>query len=593
MIMQIRITTIFLALFGFAFLLSGCDSGVETNDPPEAAFNAEVTGDYTVQFDATKSSDPDGNELNYAWNFGDGTVTDTTTDNASISHTYQENGPYNVTLTVLDNGSPQRTASSTMEVSLGLTTFEVTVANVSSPTPILKSDAFDAANENNTVDGNANPLQPSESYQFSFTAGPNEIPGSGMRLSFASMFVQSNDVYYATSPRGIKLFNDDGSPRGEGSPITVTDSIGLYDAGTEVDQQPGTGTDQKPRQSTPDAGAKESGAITLLTDTDDDGMIEDEQPNGGPVYEYPAIEDGMEVTIQSTPVNSGGNSSSGAYQFTVTIENVSDEGPTTVNGQPLLISPGSYAVHWSQTPTGQPVTYPRHTPGAAASIGIEKIAERGVPFEPPPSQFSPPPPSHLRTLSGFTGVTVPLSPGPYAAHSDQIQVFDTLSAAGAGVERLAEDGNPGPIVSSLQGNAEITDGGAFTTPNGADAAGPAGPGSSYTFTVDAKLGDRLSFGTMYIQSNDLFYAFKPEGIPLFNDDGSPKDRDVTSRVMLYDAGTEQDEEPGVGLNQAPRQSDDDVGVDEDEDIRLIGNAPTNPFLYPAADDIIEVTISPE
>jgi len=575
--MQIRTTTIFLALFGFAFFVVGCDSGVETNDPPRAKFDAEVTGDYTVQFDASTSTDPDGDDLRYAWDFDDGTVTDTTAGNATISHTYEENGPYDVTLTIVDSGSPQRTANTSMEVSLGLTTFEVTVANTSSPTPILESGFFDASDENNSSDKNANPLRPSESYQFSFTAGPSEIPGSGMQLSFATMFIQSNDVYYGTSPRGISLFNDDGTPRGQGSAITVTDSIGLYDAGTEVDQEPGTGPDQAPRQNSPDAGEKENGSIVRLTDTDDDGLIEDEQPDGT-VYEYPAVEDGMEVTIQSGSVNSG-DSQDGAYEFTVTIENVSDDGPTLVNGSPLLISPGSFAVHWAQTPGGQPVTYPRHTPGAAADAGIEDIAERGSPL------------SHFRVLSGFTGVTVPLSPGGYAAHSDQIQIFDTLATADEGVERIAEDGNPGPLVSSLQGNAEITDGGAFTTPDGATSAGPIGPDGSYTFTVDAKLGDRLSFGTMYIQSNDLFFAFKPEGIPLFNDDGSPKSLDLTDRVMLYDAGTEQDEEPGVGLNQAPRQDGSNTGPDESEDIRLIGNAPTNPWTY--STDVIEVSISPQ
>jgi hypothetical protein len=118
-------------------------------------------------------------------------------------------------------------------------TFEVTIENVGSGAPILKSGAFtpdDVINDNNNVP----PLEPGEAFQFSFTAGPNEIPGSGMRLSFASMFVQSNDIYYAFEPGGLSLFDDNGNPIGMDSPADVTGSVHLFDAGTEVDQEPGT-----------------------------------------------------------------------------------------------------------------------------------------------------------------------------------------------------------------------------------------------------------------------------------------------------------------------------------------------------------------
>jgi PKD repeat protein len=51
-----------------------------------------------VSFDGTASSDPDGDALTYAWDFGDGT----TGTGAKPAHTYADNGSYTATLTVKD-----------------------------------------------------------------------------------------------------------------------------------------------------------------------------------------------------------------------------------------------------------------------------------------------------------------------------------------------------------------------------------------------------------------------------------------------------------------------------------------------------------
>ena len=50
--------------------------------------------------------------------------------------------------------------------------------------------------------------------------------------------------------------------------------------------------------------------------------------------------------------------------------------------------------------------------------------------------------------------------------------------------------------------------------------------------------DRLSFATMYVQSNDLFLAPGDTGIALFIDE-QPISGDVTALVRLWDAGTER------------------------------------------------------
>lgn len=74
------------------------------NRPPTANIAAPLPGAIldvgkAVMFDATGSSDPDaGDNLSYAWNFGDGT----TGSGPTTEHTYRKAGRYSVTLTVKD-----------------------------------------------------------------------------------------------------------------------------------------------------------------------------------------------------------------------------------------------------------------------------------------------------------------------------------------------------------------------------------------------------------------------------------------------------------------------------------------------------------
>jgi PKD repeat protein len=561
----------------------GCDSGgvSDVNDPPSAKIGIVDIQSQTVTLTADSSEDTDGSIESYEWSFGDGN-TDT---GPNVEHTYADPGTYTVSLKTTDNAGDSTTTSETLN--LVPTTFEVQITNVSSPTPILKSGSTDV-----NVTGNDDIAGPGEEFTFSFTAGPNEIPGTGMMLSFASMFVQSNDVYYAPEPGGIPLFDDNGTPDndrddtpvGLNGSVNVTDQINLYDAGTEGDQPPGTGSDQAPRQTGPDTGPTGEGTIEEVVDNDGDGNPED----GTAIY--PAVSDGINVTISSSE-----DDASGGYEFTVTIENVGSSNEPLLGTNALLVSPGSYAVHWDQTPAGGDVTYPGHSPGSAASLGIERIAEDGLPSG-TGDDTDGIDGNHVAALAGATGVTVPLSPGAYAAHSDDIQLFTEDEAASTGVERIAEDGNPGPLVGGIGGSSSITDGGAFTSPDGVTGDASLAPGQSYSFSVDALPGDQLSIGTMYIQSNDAFYAFQPNGIPLWQN-GSPVGGDLTGQLRLYDAGTEADEEPGVGLTQAPRQTSADTGpsgegsvselTDEDDD----GMLEDGSFEYKAPSSVIQVTVS--
>ena len=76
--------------------------GVGGNQWPVAVAGADVLlGDvpFTVNFNSTGSTDPDGSVVSYFWEFGDGA----TSTAANPSHTYTTTGDYVATLTVTDN----------------------------------------------------------------------------------------------------------------------------------------------------------------------------------------------------------------------------------------------------------------------------------------------------------------------------------------------------------------------------------------------------------------------------------------------------------------------------------------------------------
>ena len=113
------------------------------------------------------------------------------------------------------------------------------------------------------------------------------------------------------------------------------------------------------------------------------------------------------------------------------------------------------------------------------------------------------------------------------------------------------------------------------------------PDNEMTFTFNAGKGSYLSFATMFVQSNDLFYGFGDTGLKLYDDNGNPITGDVTASLELWDAGTEVNEMPGSGPNQAPRQSGPNTGADENGVIQIVNDA----FTYPNTADVIQVTLA--
>ena len=415
------------------------------------------------------------------------------------------------------------------------TTFNVTIENVAMVYDFAASGGF-----HTPVGANGpGPIGPGGAYEASFDAAP------GSRLSFATMFVPSNDFFYAPDEEGIALFD------GGGAPITgdVTDQVWLWDAGTEVDQEPGIGADQPQRQAGANMGAADADMTVRLAADDFTNL--------------PAVSNVVMVTLTSTS----------ATGFTLRIENVSDNttlATSDLNTQAVPLAPGVWVVHTSDGPLFMPDQ-------AGYGEGLGPLAEDG---------------SHSTLaayLAGASGVTHLLAPGTWAVHTSDDPLFVAYASdAGSGLEALAEDGDPSTLSGSLQSQTEILESGVFNTPAGSAGPGPLTPGSIYTFDFTATLGERLSFATMLVQSNDLFYAPVGSGIELY-DNGTPVSGDITDLLYLWDAGTEENEMPGVGLNQAPRQSGPDTGVDEGGLVRPVNDG----YMYSVPGSVLRVTITPE
>jgi glucose/arabinose dehydrogenase len=85
------------------------------NQPPVASFTATPSSGaapLAVAFDASTSTDPDGDPLGYTWEFGDGT----TATGKTTSKTYTTGGTFTASLTVSDGRGKSTTATKTITV---------------------------------------------------------------------------------------------------------------------------------------------------------------------------------------------------------------------------------------------------------------------------------------------------------------------------------------------------------------------------------------------------------------------------------------------------------------------------------------------
>ena len=364
------------------------------------------------------------------------------------------------------------------------------------------------------------PLSPGGAYEWTFHAAP------GDRLSFATMLVQSNDWFLAPAEPGIPLHLNGGKMTGD-----VTAYVTLWDAGTEGHLAPGAGANQAPRQSGPDTGPEDPTPYVrhVLTDL------------------IPRMDQLVRVTLRD----------GGSDAYVLRIENVS-----AGSSFPTPLAPGVGLVHTAPAPL--------FVNGARDfGAGLEGLAEDG---DPAPL---------AAVLAARTGVNTPLAPVAYTVHREFNPLFVPGGRASAGLEQLAEDGNPAALVALLPG-----DSGAAAIGRGASGPHPiAPPDGNYSVEVTARPGDHLSLATMFVQSNDWFFALHNQ--PLFDAGGHPIVGNFTHAVRLYDAGTEVDEPIGFGSNQAPRQSGPNTGPAEAGLVQLVTQA-----RYANAANVLRLTITP-
>lgn len=377
--------------------------------------------------------------------------------------------------------------------------------------------------------------KPGEAFEFIVKAKP------GDHLSFASMYGQSNDTFVGTNETGIALYDDSGKAiSGD-----VSDQVSMWDAGTEVNEPLGTGPNQAPRQASPDAGTPENGTVQPVA-------------FGG---EWPAsTADLAKVTL--TPLTGD--------QILVHFEDTTTNAPV-----PSPFSPLAYVVH-----SADQTDVFFKTGEKDRGQGLEHIAEAGNPED------------LAAAVAGSAVMNVGLSPGVFVIHTaDQVApIFKSGEKdRGQGLEAQAEDGSPVALEASLS-TLGFKQTGIFNTAVGVAKAGPLMPGQAFEFTFTAAPGDYLSYAEMFGQSNDLFFATDENGIALFSAKGTPVAGTFTGAIQLWDAGTEVNQEPFVGADQAARQTAPNTGAAENGVVQPIYSV-TDGFTYPSVESSLKFTIS--
>ena len=178
-------------------------TGGDQNDPPLASASANpINGNapLVVTLDGSVSSDPDGDPLTYTWSFGDGQAG----AGAIVSHTYEQSGSFDATLTVDDGRGAS--ASTTIRIEVGSMANAPPIAFASASTnsgTLPLTVTFDASGSS---DPDGDPL----SYSWDFGNGQQ---GSGVSVAH---------TYDLAGTFNVHLTVQDGRGGTDTSGITVT-----------------------------------------------------------------------------------------------------------------------------------------------------------------------------------------------------------------------------------------------------------------------------------------------------------------------------------------------------------------------------------
>lgn len=420
--------------------------------------------------------------------------------------------------------------------------FTVTLENVGPSRLFTSAGVFDTP----VGDAAPGPATPGKMYQFSVDAGRKQ------KLSFATMLAASNDLFFGPDGAGIALYDASGAPiSGD-----VTAQIRLWDAGTELNEEPAVGPNTVGKQAAANTGPDEHGNVVEIANASD-----------GVHFEYPTVADVIQVTVTHT----------GGTHFLITIKDVSTSNTlvTSAGNFAAPVSPGVWVVH--------NIPNPLFTVGMPdRGQGLERIAEDGKPA----------------ALGAFVmanaGITYPASPGVWVVHQAGSRPLFTAGMRdyGHGIEAVAEDGNPAQLGANLSLLPGERAGAIFNTPVGASAPGPIVPGSKYQFSFQAAPGEAFSFVSMLAATNDVFFGPGATGIALFDESGAPISGDVSDQISLWDTGSEGNEEPGIGPNTVSNQPAPNTGGNGEGKVQLL-SAVNDGFSYPAPGSLLKVKVAVE
>ena len=155
--------------------LDSAQKTIKVNSAPTARAGKDITlclksldEDYNIVFDGSGSSDPDGDTLNYMWNFGDGS----TASGKRVTHTYAKGGVYKASLTVDDgSGLPCSSSSDTIKVDLN-----------KPPMAVAGNDIKACVGSSVSFDGSASKTEPGEKLTYKWSFGDGET-AEGARVS--------------------------------------------------------------------------------------------------------------------------------------------------------------------------------------------------------------------------------------------------------------------------------------------------------------------------------------------------------------------------------------------------------------------------
>ena len=174
---------------------------VSGNTAPTAALTHSPTNPSvgeTVTFDASGSSDPDGDVVEYRWDVdGDGTVDDITTI-STYSHAYGSGGDYTARVTVVDNEGAEAQAQSTVQVASGNTAPTADLTHSPTNPSVGETVTFDAS-------GSSDPDGSIVEYRWDFD-GDGTVDNVTTISTYSHAYGSSGD-YGAT----VTVYDEDGA----------------------------------------------------------------------------------------------------------------------------------------------------------------------------------------------------------------------------------------------------------------------------------------------------------------------------------------------------------------------------------------------